>query len=123
MANLATPRSAVAAPIRAAGLGATPPTQPTSFVTAVRQVTPRAPSPAGTAIPTAWLSSSGAMQVQTGAVKTVGGGTTVLSPMQRVPVSGTTVRGQQVVARPQLINQGARPTVMHTGLTAAQVQL
>lgn len=120
VANLATPRSAVASPIRAPGLATTPPTQPTSFVTAVRQVTPsRTPSPAGTAIPTAWLSTSGAMQVQPGTVKTVGGNATVLSPtMQRIPVSGAPVRGQQVVARAQ-ISQGARP-VMH-GLAATQI--
>lgn len=38
VANLAPPRSAVASPIRAPGLATTPSSQPTSFVTAVRQV-------------------------------------------------------------------------------------
>lgn len=123
VANLATPRSAVASPIRAPGLATTPPSQPASFVTTVRQVTPsRTPSPAGTAIPTAWLSTSGTMQVQTSAVKSVGNAATVLSPtVQRVPVSGIPIRGQQTVARAQAITTGARPTAMHTNLTATQV--
>lgn len=48
---MATPRSAIATPIRASGVAATPPGQTTGYVTTVRQVAPpRTPSPAANAL-------------------------------------------------------------------------